>query len=106
MTTSTSLESEIEDLSREILERYEEVNILYRLSNSFRDVFDEQEILERLLSESARSVHASSGWIAVLTPDGRLSPPVSLARGRPSRDTDAMALAARSIAEDRALTID
>jgi sigma-B regulation protein RsbU (phosphoserine phosphatase) len=104
--TSTSLESEIEDLSREILERYEEVNILYRLSDSFRDVFDEQEILERLLSESARSVHASAGWISVLTPDGRLKPPVTLSRGRPSRETDAMALAARSIAEDRALTID
>ena len=55
------LEREIEQLSQEILERYEELNILYRLSDSFRDVFDEREILRQLLSEAAHAVHASSG---------------------------------------------
>ena len=61
-----ALEHEIEELSQEILERYEEVNILYRLVDSFRDVFDEREILDRLLSEAAHSVHATRGWIAVM----------------------------------------
>jgi sigma-B regulation protein RsbU (phosphoserine phosphatase) len=103
---ATSLEREIEDLSQEILERYEEVNILYRLSDSFRDVFDERQILERLLSEAARSVQASAGWISVLTPEGSLAPPVSLDRGRRGREKEAMALAARTIAEIRSITLD
>lgn len=104
--TAASLEREIEDLSQEILERYEEVNILYRLSDSFRDVFDEQQILERLLSEAARSVHASGGWISVLSPDGSLAPPVSLDRGAHGRDKEAVALAARTIAEARSIALD
>jgi serine phosphatase RsbU (regulator of sigma subunit) len=103
---ATSLEREIEDLSQEILERYEEVNILYRLSDSFREVFDERQILERLLSEAARSVHASAGWISVLTSEGSLAPPVSLDRGRRGREKEAMALAARTIAETRSITLD
>lgn len=103
---ATTLEREIEDLSQEILERYEEVNILYRLSDSFRDVFDEHQILVRLLTEAARSVHASAGWISVLTPDGNLSPPVSLDRGRRGREKEAMALAARTIAEARSITLE
>ena len=104
--TVTSLEREIEDLSREILERYEEVNVLYRLSDCFRDVFDEEQILERLLSEAARSVHASGGWISVLTPEGNLAAPVSLDRGRRGRERDASALAARTVAEGRSITLE
>lgn len=63
-------ESDIEELSLEILERYEEVNVLYRLSDSFRDMFDEEAILARLLNEAAHSVHASSGCVSVLQAGG------------------------------------
>ena len=56
--SSVRLEREIEEMSQEILERYEEVNLLYRLSDSFRDMFDERQILGSLLAESARAVRA------------------------------------------------
>lgn len=65
------LEREIEELSHEILERYEEVNILYRLCESFGDIFDEGEILDRLLEEAIVSVHARAGWIALGEGDSR-----------------------------------
>ena len=63
------LERELEELSVEILERYEEVNILYRLSDAFKDVFEEGEILRQLLEEAARAVRSERGWIAMAVPE-------------------------------------
>jgi len=118
-TDSTRLEREIDELSGEILERYEEVNILYRLCDCFRDMFEETEILDRLLSESARSVRARAGWVAVLNPDGALGVPRVLggaceadppqgrmAHGPFRAHAAASALAKRAIAENRILSLE
>src|SRR5438093_11806924 len=104
-----ALEHEIEELSQETLERYEEVNILYRLVDSFRDVFDEREILDRLRSEAARSVHATRGWIAVMNGEGKLGERVRFGETlEPGESTVPRGLefAARSMAENRALSLE
>src|SRR5881409_415560 len=108
-----ALEREIEELSQEILERYEEVNILYRLVDSFRDVFDERKILDRLLSEAARSVHASSGWIAVVNGEGKLGERVRFGVARETAEGPApngrergIEFAERSMTENRALSLE
>jgi hypothetical protein len=96
--TVTSLEREIEVCRAEILERYEEVNGLYRLSECFRDVFDERRILGAAPPETALG-HASAGWFC---PDSRgISRPASLDRGRRGREN--ASLAARTIAEPASL---
>lgn len=97
-------EREIEELSHEILERYEEVNTLYRLTDSFLDMFDEDAILARLLSEAARAVRASSGWIAALGGHGEFSGVARFGESASAVPLDRLRpLAERSIAEGRAL---
>lgn len=99
------LEREIEDLSHEILERYEEVNILYRLCDSFQDIFDEKEILERLLEEASASVHARAGWIAMAGDTDGSAPRVVAPHGAES-PAAAASLASQAMVENRILTLE
>ena len=101
------LEREIETLSQEILDRYEEVNILYRLSGVFADMFREDGILDRLLSEAGRAVRGGWGWIAVIDDAGAFAGPgwsaesaASMGRGEIER------LALRAIEEGRVVPLD
>lgn len=97
-------EREIEDLSQEILERYEEVNVLYRLTESSRDMFEERAVLELTLKETLRAVHGMAGWIAVLDPDGAIVSTMGSGPGASQVSIQAIGpLARRALAEQRVL---
>ncbi|PYT08960.1 MAG: hypothetical protein DMF49_03870 [Acidobacteria bacterium] len=61
---------EVESLCREILERYEEVNLLYRLAGSLTGVFVAEEICWRVLQEAASITRARSGCVFLHQADG------------------------------------
>ncbi len=61
---------EAESLSREILERYEEVNLLYRLGESLAGVLGTEEICWRVLQEAATITRAGTGCILLAQPEG------------------------------------
>ncbi|MGH9391466.1 MAG: GAF domain-containing protein, partial [Vicinamibacteria bacterium] len=61
--TSVRACDEVESLCREILERYEEVNLLYRLADSLAGVFSAKEICWRVLQEAAAITRARSGCV-------------------------------------------
>ncbi len=61
---------EVESLCREILERYEEVNLLYRLAGSLTGVFVAEEICWRVLQEAASITRARSGCVFLHQAEG------------------------------------
>ena len=61
---------EADSLCREILERYEEVNLLYRLGESLAGVLGTGEICWRVLQEAATITRARSGCVLIAQAEG------------------------------------
>jgi len=65
-------EAEVQTLSEELLERYQELHVLYEAIEDVRAIFDEQKICEIMLKKALQSVNADFG--AVLFSDhGKLA---------------------------------
>ncbi|RME01116.1 MAG: GAF domain-containing protein [Calditrichaeota bacterium] len=57
------LETELESLTRELLSRYEEVNVFYDLSEDLASTFEQHEILNAILQKSYDVLDARAAWI-------------------------------------------
>lgn len=63
-------EAEIASLSREILDRYEEITLVYRLSERLADVLGEDRIASTVLSDAARVLGSREAELWLRTGDG------------------------------------
>jgi hypothetical protein len=65
-------EAELQTLSEELLERYQELHVLYEAIEDVRAIFDEYKICEIILNKALQSVNAEFGAV-VFADDGTLS---------------------------------
>jgi hypothetical protein len=65
-------EAEVQTLSEELLERYQELHVLYEAIEDVRAIFDEQNILEIILHKALQSVNAEFGSV-VFSDEGKLT---------------------------------
>ncbi len=75
-------EFEINSLSTEILERYEEINLLYDLGQTLGVIFDAHTIYETVLKKMTEVIGAQKAWIMILDKEGE-SLHLTAARGLP-----------------------
>lgn len=73
-------EFELNSLSTEILDRYEEINLLYDIGETLRAVFDANTIYEIVLEKGTEVIGAQKAWIMILGKEGE-SLHVAAARG-------------------------
>jgi sigma-B regulation protein RsbU (phosphoserine phosphatase) len=103
------LEREVEDTARELAERYEEINLLYSISEILGRTVALDEAADTILREVSETVGARSGVIFVIEPDGTTLTPIAAigTRGPPRAVTvdDPRALASRAFRERRAVVI-
>ncbi len=64
-------EAEVQTLSEELLERYQELHVLYEAIEDVRAIFDEQKICEIILRKALQSVNAEFGAV-VFSAEGKL----------------------------------
>ena len=93
MIVRKALESR--DLGQETLDRYREINLLYRLGETIGASLDAQEIPRLLLTEAQGAIQADAGAVLIAS-DGRLG--VGATLGRPPV-VDGMIEAARRITD-------
>jgi sigma-B regulation protein RsbU (phosphoserine phosphatase) len=65
-------EAEIQTLSEELLERYQELHVLYEAIEDVRAIFDEQRICEIMLNKALQSVNAEFGAV-LFSDNGRMA---------------------------------
>lgn len=61
-------------LADEVLERYDELNLIYGLGTNFVQGMHQGEILQNVLEETNRILHADSGVMYVLDADKKIAP--------------------------------
>ncbi len=88
-------EFEINSLSAEILERYEEINLLYDIGQTLGVIFDAHTIYETVLEKMTEVIGAQKAWIMILDKEGE-SLHLTAARGLPQEE---MARAAVRVGE-------
>jgi serine phosphatase RsbU (regulator of sigma subunit) len=93
MILQKALESR--DLGQETLDRYREINLLYRLGETIGASLDAQEIPRLVLTEARSAIQADAGAVLIAS-DGRSR--VEATQGRPAT-VDFMVEAARRITE-------
>ena len=62
---AAELQRQVDDLSRETLDRYRQINLLYRIGESINACLGQEEICKLVLRESRRIVRARSGRITL-----------------------------------------
>ena len=86
------LQAQVDELSRETLDRYRQINLLYRIGESINDCLGQEDICKLVLRESRRIVRARKGRIvlddgltvgsAPANPGSVLTVPIETAQGR------------------------
>jgi len=78
-------EYEIDNLSHEILDKYEEVNVLYDISEALSAVFDEQQIYDIALDKALQVIGAERASVMILDEQSQYLR-VAAARGVPEEE--------------------
>lgn len=103
------LEREVEETARELAERYEEINLLYTISEILGRTVSLDEAADTILREVSETVGARSGVIYVVEPDGAtLTPIAAVGSTRPIPPVavaDERSLAARAFRERHSVVI-
>ncbi len=63
--------AEIESFSMELLENYQTMNMLYRLSEALGDIYDIERVSSIILDQAAAITHAERGSVLLLDEDGK-----------------------------------
>lgn len=69
-TTEAGLESQLAEMAAELLDRYEELNLLYDLGGSLASVFDTDRICAIALDKAAETIGATRAVVALTGPRG------------------------------------
>jgi len=64
-------QAEIESLSMELLENYQTMNMLYRLSEALGDIYDIKRVSSIILDQAVAITHAERGSVLLLDEDGK-----------------------------------
>lgn len=103
------LEREVENTARELAERYEEINLLYSISEILGRTVSLDEAAATILHEVSETVGARSGVIFVVEPDGATLTPIAIVGSNtaigPVAVTDEGSLAARAFRERHPVVI-
>jgi len=103
------LEREVEETARELAERYEEINLLYSISEILGRTVSLDEATDKILHEVSDTVGARSGVIYVIEPDGATLAPIAVVGTRgPVKAvavSDERSLASRAFRERHSLVI-
>lgn len=66
------LQAQLDDMANELLDRYEELTLLYSLGASFADLLDAEQICEIALEKAGTAIGASKAIVALATEGGEL----------------------------------
>jgi sigma-B regulation protein RsbU (phosphoserine phosphatase) len=103
------LEREVEETARELAERYEEINLLYSISEILGRTVSLDEATATILHEVSETVGARSGVIYVIEPDGKTLTPIAVVGKSDSVSAvsvaDERSLAARAFRERHSVVI-
>ncbi|MCE9634357.1 MAG: SpoIIE family protein phosphatase [Planctomycetes bacterium] len=89
-----SREFELNDLSREILGAYEELNLFYELSADFAVATDAAAISRVIVAKACRAMNVASAWVLLADVNGTLRPAASIDPPRGAGDVPSGAGAA------------
>ena len=67
---SDELQQQLEEMTAELLDRYEELTLLYELGASFASVLEVDRVCEIALEKAADAIGASKAIVALVGPDG------------------------------------